>query len=226
MNARIGKSDAKGSVYNVGTNENGRRLLDYMQECGLKALNNIYRKRKGKLWTHILPRGSKSQIDYILINEKWKNSALNCEAYKTFYTVGSDHRIVTAKVRLSLRQNKPPITKKTWYDWSRLLSDDHIKERYSIEVNNQLQVLQNLEDISNSNEIYNNIIQAHEEAAKKHIPEKNKVKQHVPWENENIVVRRRAVRDALNAVTHRETRSNVKKLQDAKIQLEEAYTIE
>ena len=46
MNARIGKSDAKASVYNAVTNENGRRLLDYMQECGLRALNTTYRKHK------------------------------------------------------------------------------------------------------------------------------------------------------------------------------------
>jgi hypothetical protein len=34
--------------------------------------------------------------------------------------------------------------------------------------------------------MYNNLILAHEGAARKHIPLKNKVKQHVPWENENI----------------------------------------
>ena len=57
MNARIGKSDAKASVYNAVTNENGRRLLDYIQECGLNGLNTIYRKCKGKLCKHISPKG-------------------------------------------------------------------------------------------------------------------------------------------------------------------------
>ena len=114
------------------------------------------------------------------MNGKWKNSALNCEAFNTFYTVGSDHRIVTAKVRLSLRQNKPSTTKKSQYDWSRLLSDDHIKELYSTEVKNQFEALQNLEVANDSNELYNIIIQAYEEAAKKHIPSKNKVKHHIP----------------------------------------------
>ena len=69
-----------------------------MQECRIQALNTKYRQRKGKLWTHTLPCGQKSEIDYILVNTKWKNSALNCEAYNTFSTVGSDHRIVTAKL--------------------------------------------------------------------------------------------------------------------------------
>ena len=52
MNARIGKRDAIGSVYNDTTNENGQRLLDYMQDCRLQALNTRYIKCKGKLWTH------------------------------------------------------------------------------------------------------------------------------------------------------------------------------
>ena len=52
MNARIGKRGAIGSVYNGTTNENGQRLLDYMQDYRLQALSTKYIKRKGKLWTH------------------------------------------------------------------------------------------------------------------------------------------------------------------------------
>ena len=77
-----------------------------MQECNIKALNTSYTKRKGKLWTHTSPVGTRTQIDYILINSQRKNSALNCEAYNTFCTVGSDHRIITAKIRLRLCQSK------------------------------------------------------------------------------------------------------------------------
>ena len=123
MNGRIGKSDVKGWVYNETTNENGQLLLDYMLECNLKALNTSFIKRTGKLWTHISPIGARNQIDFILINNKWKNSALNCEAYNTFCTVGSDHRIVTAKIRLSLRQSKPSSKQRCRYNWNTLLSE-------------------------------------------------------------------------------------------------------
>ena len=37
--ARCGKMDARYSVYNDVANENGKRLLDYMQECRLQSLN-------------------------------------------------------------------------------------------------------------------------------------------------------------------------------------------
>ena len=44
----------------------------------------------------------KYQLDYILIRQKWSNSITNVEAYSTFSSIGSDYRIVSSKVRLSL----------------------------------------------------------------------------------------------------------------------------
>ena len=61
--------------------------------------------------------GTKSQIDYILINRKWKNSVKNVEVYSSFTSIGSDHRIVTAKIKLSLRKTRETV-RKNIYDWS------------------------------------------------------------------------------------------------------------
>ena len=44
----------------------------------------------------------KSQIDFIIINKKWKNSVKNCRAYNSFNSIASDHRIITADIQLSL----------------------------------------------------------------------------------------------------------------------------
>ncbi|KAJ8366611.1 hypothetical protein AAFF_G00348450 [Aldrovandia affinis] len=57
-----------------------------------------------------LPRPSlryATSIDYILVRQKWRNSILNAEPYSTFSSVGSDHRVVSMRVRLSLRVPKP-----------------------------------------------------------------------------------------------------------------------
>ena len=125
------------------------------------------------------------------------NISLNCEAYNTFCSVASDHRIVTAKLRLSLRQSKSSNTKNVRYYWSRLPAENNIKELYTVEVYNQFQALQELEDGESTDRIDNSVIMAHEEAAKKHIPVKNKVKQHVPWENDNIAGKREAAKQVL-----------------------------
>mgnify|MGYP001795943657 CR=1 FL=1 len=147
-----------------------------MLECNLNALNTSFIKRTGKLWTHISPIGARNQIDFILINNKWKNSALNCEAYNTFCTVGSDHRIVTAKIRLSLRQSKPSSKKRCRYNWNTLLTDYSIKDKYTIEVRNQYQVLQGLGGNKDATQMYNDIMSAHNKAAKASVPVKAKVK--------------------------------------------------
>ena len=42
-------------------------------------------------------KGTKAQIHHILMNKKWKNSAIDYAAYNTFHSVSSDHKIVTIK---------------------------------------------------------------------------------------------------------------------------------
>jgi len=58
-------------------------------------------------------------LDYILVNMKWINSVKNAEACSSFASVGSDHKIVTIEVKLSLRVTKPPI-RDPCYDWKLL----------------------------------------------------------------------------------------------------------
>lgn len=38
--------------------------------------------------------GERNPIDYILINNRWKNSALNCEVCNNFYAAGSVHHVI------------------------------------------------------------------------------------------------------------------------------------
>ena len=87
----------KYSLYNT-SNRNGQHLIDFMIENRLTCLNTNFQKREGKLWTYTYANNSKAQIDYVFINRKWKNSAMNYEAYSSFEGVSSNHRIVTAKV--------------------------------------------------------------------------------------------------------------------------------
>ena len=106
MDAQIGKNgNNKYSLHNT-SNRNGQHLTDFMIENRLTCLNTNYQKREGKLWTYTYANNSKARIDYVFINKKWKNSAINCEAYSSFEGISSDHRIVTAKIRLSQRKKR------------------------------------------------------------------------------------------------------------------------
>ena len=111
MNAQIGKNvNNKFSLHN-SSNRNGEHLTDFALENRLTCLNTKISEKKGELWTY-----TKAQIDYILINKKWNYSALNCVAYSSFEGVYSDHCIVTAKIRLSLRRNAARTTTTVHYD--------------------------------------------------------------------------------------------------------------
>ena len=141
MNAQIGKNgNNKYSLHNT-SNRNGQHLTDFMIENRLACLNTNYQKREGKLWTYTYANNTKAQIDYVLINKKWKNSAMNCEAYSSFEGVSTDHRIVTAKIRLSLRKNAKRSATTKQYDWT-LLNNRDIRDKYVLELRNKFETLQ------------------------------------------------------------------------------------
>ena len=71
----------------------------------------------GKLWTYTYTNNAKSQIDYIVIDKKSINSALNYEAYSSFEGVSSDHTIIAAMIGLNLRRNMIQTAKTPHYDW-------------------------------------------------------------------------------------------------------------
>ena len=102
-NAHLGSEDAL-YTFNDKTNNNGKLLLDYFIETNLIIASTRFQKKRGKIFTFISERNNfKSQIDYILINNKWKNCLNNFQAYSSFASVGSDHSILSATLRLSLR---------------------------------------------------------------------------------------------------------------------------
>ena len=180
MNAQIRKNrNNKYSLHNT-SNRNGRHLTDFMIENRLACLNTNYQKREGKLWTYTYANNTKAQIDYVLINKKWKNSALNCEAYSSFEGVSTDHRIVTAKIRLSLRKNDKRTATTKHYDWA-LLNNKDVRDKYVLELRNRFETLQEKTEKSTPNDEYENFVNAHLEAAAKYIPTKIKTKYRVPW---------------------------------------------
>ena len=74
-----------------------------------------------------------------------------------------------------------------------------------MEVCNRYQALQDLHGYEDANQMYENIMTAQEKAAEISVPVKAKIKQHVPWENENIIEKREMVRNAYAACLRRNT---------------------
>ena len=132
-------------TFNKETNRNGAKLLDFTQEFKLTISNTKFMKSPNKLCTHQHPAGHRSQIDYILILNKWKNSVRNCQAFSSFSSVGSDHRIVSCTTCLSLRVSKRPLSNPMKYiDWKMITLNPDIKRKFALEVKNRFEALSEL----------------------------------------------------------------------------------
>ena len=216
MNAQIGKNrHNKYSLHNT-SNRNGQHLIDFMIENRLTCLNTNFQKREGKLWTYTYANKSKAQIDYVFINRKWKNSVMNCEAYSSFEGLSSDHRIVTAKVRLSLRKNATRTATTKHYDWA-LLNNRDIRDKYALELRKE-----KTEKVTPNDE-YENFVEAHLEAASKCIPTKPRTKYRVPWKTSVVREKRALVKTASKSYRKNPTNTNARKLEKAQYQLAGIY---
>ena len=89
---------------------------------------------------------------------------MNCEAYSPFEGVSSDHRIVTAKVRLSLRKNATRKATTKHYDWA-LLNNRDIRDKYALELRNRFEALQEKTEKGTPNDECENFVEAYLEAA-------------------------------------------------------------
>ena len=204
------------------SNRNGQHLTDFMIENKLTCLNTNYQKREGKLWTYTCANNNKAQIDNVFINKKWKNSAINCGAFSSFEGVSSDHRIVTAKIRLTLRKNATRTATTKHYDWA-LLNNRDIRDKYVVELRNRFETLKEKTEKGTPNDEYENFVHAHREAAAKCIPTKPRTKYRVPWETLAMREKRAHVITAPKSYRKNPTNTNVRKVKTAQYQLAGIY---
>ena len=132
-----------------------------------------------RTWTHISCNKNsgidgKHQIDHILVRSKWINSVRNCRSYNTL-DIGSDHRIVTAHFKISLRCLKKRKKINNSYNWEEFSINNVLQQRYAVEVRNKFELFHNceLEDAQSSYDAFEKCISSINEIV---IPKKKKKK--------------------------------------------------
>ncbi|KAJ8393714.1 hypothetical protein AAFF_G00057670 [Aldrovandia affinis] len=171
FNARLGPEDAP-FTYHDSTNRNGEHLAALLTEHELLAANTLFRKRMGKRWTFQDRATSMTrQLDYILLRRKWRTSILNAESYSTFDSVGSDHRVVSTRVRLSLRVPKP--SPRIHHDWEAFSRSPDLQARYTVEVRNRFQLLATEEGPSTA---YERFVAANVKATRECVPTTERIR--------------------------------------------------
>ena len=147
---------------------------------------------------------------------------MNCEAYSSFEGVSSDHRIVTAKIRRSLRKNATRTTTTKHYDWA-ILNNRDIRDKYVLELRNRFETLQEKTEKGTPNDEYENFGNAHLETAAKCIPTKPRTKYRFPWETLAVREKRAHVKTASKSFWKNPTNTNAIKLKKAQYQLTGIY---
>ena len=67
-------------TYHESTNSSGKHLLQFTEENDVIVTNTTIQKKRGKLWSYISDMNG-SQIDFILVNRKWRSSVKNVERF-------------------------------------------------------------------------------------------------------------------------------------------------
>ena len=136
--------------------------------------------------------------------------------------MSSDHRIVTAKIRLSLR--KKPLRTATikHYDWA-LRNNRDISDKYVLELRNRFETLEEKTEKGTPNDEYENFVNGHLVAAANCIPTKRRTKNRFPWET--IVVREKCahIKTASKSYRKKPTNTNAIKLKKAQNELSRIY---
>ena len=138
--------------------------------------------------------------------------------------MSSNHRIVTAKIQLSLRRNAARTTTTILYDWS-LLNNRDISDKYTLTQRNKFDALQEISEILTPNDEYENFVNAHTEAAAEFIPIKQRAKSRVP--KETLAVRKRCADVKIASLCNRRNPTNINvqsKLSEKKNECQNKFT--
>jgi len=104
-------------------NGNGDRLVQLLADYNLVAANTLFQHKRRHLETWVSPGGRyRSQIDYILVPQRWRASLVDARSYWGT-DLKSDHALVVCKFKLKLR-TVPKIRPEKRFDVDKLKNEE------------------------------------------------------------------------------------------------------
>ena len=184
FNSKVG-SERSGTIvgpFGIGEkNERGDRLIEWCKEQNLTIMNTWFKNHPRRCWTWKSPGDrTRNQIDFILMQERFRNSLTSCKAMPGA-DCGSDHVPVVGTMRLKLKRlKKAKTTPKLQIN---MLENEEISRKYRISVKNKFS---KLEQLTTAEEKWQMMKQSILESAKEHIPV-TKRKEDKKWMNSEIL---------------------------------------
>ena len=218
-NARLQQTKLSPWVFSNEPNSNSERFVDFLSANSLFSANTVFRKRKGKLYTHKGPGGILSQIDHVVFRQKYRNSIKDCQCV-TFRPFETDHRLVVASAQLSIRAAQPRRNPNHRRDWTQLRNPATLKS-FRISCKNRYATLARG---GNHKERYTAFVSAITSAADDHIPFVKPKKKRVPWEDADVERARVALAQAKSAHRRHRNDANMANVASASLALACQYT--
>ena len=190
FNAKVGKqirnSECNGKFGLGEENERGTDLLDFCRSNNLVIATTLYEHHPRHLYTWISPdRKTRNQIDYIIINQKWKASLKNAKT-RPGADCNSDHQLLI--VDMQFRLKKLPVS-----ETPLKLDYNSIDEAYRVKISNSFEALLVAEEEKSPNEHWEDGKKIILSVAKSNIPKKKK-KQWISNETLREVEKRRLLK--------------------------------
>ena len=145
FNAKVGGNSASierimGKEGFGDVNENGEELVGFCALNGLSIGETLFPHKRVHKATWVSPDGvTENQIDHILISQRWRTSLQDVRV-KRGATIGSDHHLVVASLRIKLAARKPFISTRRKFDVMKLRDPD-TKQAFQIELQNRFESL-------------------------------------------------------------------------------------
>ena len=189
-------------------NDNGERLVDFCLNNNCIIGGTIFPHKNIHKLTWRSPDGRTiNQIDHLIINKKWRRSLLDVKVFRGA-DVNSDHYMLFAKIKLKLMAANTNKQRRKVFDINRLKLHE-VRKTFSLELKNRFAILATLEDVTDQGSVehsWNQIREAHTDAAKKVIGYKKKASK--KWISDEtwakIETRRKARVKMLNAKSSRQ----------------------
>lgn len=148
FNAKVGRGRCGNVVGDFGLgskNERGDMLIEFCEEKDFIVSNTWFQLPPRRLYTWRAPGDRpnhiiRNQIDYILINKRFRNCIKRVAAYPGA-DIGSDHNPLIANIKLRLSKIKKTANNKSM-DTRELMRDEHLKATYSRHINENLRKIE------------------------------------------------------------------------------------
>ena len=144
FNTKVGKGRRDDIIgeYGLGeSNERGDRLFEWAKMNEMVIGNTCFEHHRKRFWTWLSTDDeTKNQIDYILVDKRFRNGMINIKTLPGA-DCNSDHNLLMSKIKIKLKSTSKAVKN---LNLKLLKTNTAIKEQYTVEVKNRFTGLEEI----------------------------------------------------------------------------------